>query len=149
MRTTLDRLYDEGFSRPWRILGSDTEASMPLEVSETDDAIEVKAQLPGVKAEDINITLSSGMLNIRAEHREDHDEKQKNFVRHEIRYGAMQRSISLPSGVDSNNVTATFDDGILRLKLPKSAEVMPKRIPISGSSGSQPQVGRQNETRAA
>jgi HSP20 family protein len=146
---TLDRLYEEGFSRPWRLLASDNEGSMPVEVSESDNSIDVKAQLPGVKAEDLNITLDNGVLNIRAEHREDRDEKQKNFVRHEIRYGSMQRSISLPAGVDSSNAEATFEDGILRLKLPKSAEMMPKRIPFSGSTNQQQISGGEGEAKAA
>jgi len=149
MRTALDRLYEDGISRPWRLLGSEMEGTVPVEVSESDDSIQVKAQLPGVKPEDVNVTVSNGMLNIRAEHREDRDEKEKNYVRHEIRYGSMQRTIPLPSGVDVNRAEATFEDGILRLKLGKAEEMMPKRIPIAGTQGQQQISGGESQQRAA
>lgn len=133
MRSMMDRLWDEGVSRPWRFLSTEMETTVPVEVSETDDAVEVKAELPGVKPEDVDITVSSGLLNIKAEHREEQEEKQKSYVRHEIRYGSMQRTISLPSTVDPDKAEASFENGIIRLKFPKSPEMQPKRIPISGS----------------
>jgi HSP20 family protein len=144
LRMTFDRLYDDGIMRPWRMLGSEGEGStgsMPIEVSDSEDSIEVKAQLPGVKPEDISITVTDDVLNIKAEHREAQEEKQKNFVRHEIRYGAMQRNISLPAPVNAENAEATFDNGILNLRLMKTAEMKTRRIPITGSSGSQ-QIGQ-------
>lgn len=147
MRMALDRLYDEGFTRPWRALGTEGEASMPVEISDSEDAIEIKAQLPGVKAEDINITVSNDILNIKAEHREDRDDKEKNYVRHEIRYGSMQRSISLPGMVNTENAEATFENGVLRLKLPKAAEMKQRRIQVNsgGSSGPQQISGEASE----
>jgi HSP20 family protein len=121
-----------GLTRPWRLLSPDLEATVPVEVTESDDEIEVKAEMPGVKPEDVNITLSNGLLNIKAEHREEKQEKQKNYVRQELRYGSMQRTLNLPATVDADKAEASFENGIVRLKFPKSPGMKAKRIPISG-----------------
>jgi HSP20 family protein len=98
LRSTMDRLFDEGFSRPWRFLstsnGSEYEATFPVEVSETDDALDVKASLPGVKPEEVDITVANDVLTIKAEHREESEDKKRDYYRREIRYGSFHRSMS-------------------------------------------------------
>lgn len=132
MRTTMDRLFDEGFSRPWRLIptSGETEATVPVEVSETDDALEVKASLPGAKPEDVEVTIQNDVLTIKATHEEKTEEKKKDFYRREIRYGSFQRALSLPVSVDSDKAEATFSNGILELKLPKAEAVRPKQIKV-------------------
>jgi HSP20 family protein len=133
LRTTMDRLFDEGFSRPWRFIGHETEASFPVEVSDTDEAVHVKAALPGVKPEDVEISVANGVLTIKAEHREATEEKKANFYRRELRYGTLQRALSLPVSVDADRAEATFKNGVVELTLPKSESLRPKQIKVTSS----------------
>jgi HSP20 family protein len=132
LRTTMDRLFDEGFSRPWRLMPApaELEATFPLEVSETEDAIEVKGSLPGVKPEDVEISVANGVLTVKAEHRETTEDKKRDFYRREIRYGSFHRAISLPVSVDADKAEARFENGLLHLTLPKAEAIRPKQIKI-------------------
>jgi HSP20 family protein len=133
MRTTMDRLFDEGFSRPWRLIpnSNEYEATFPVEVSETDEALEVKASLPGVKPEEVEITIANDVLTIKAAHQERTEEKKRDFYRREIRYGAFHRALSLPVSVNSDKAEAQFENGILQLTLPKAEAVRPKQIKVA------------------
>ena len=132
MRTTMDRLFDEGFSRPWRVLPATTEveSTFPIEVSETDEALEVKASLPGINPDDVEVTITNDVLTIKAAHEEKTEEKKKDFYRREIRYGSFHRALSLPVSVDADKAEASFDNGILQLKLPKAEAIRPKQIKV-------------------
>ena len=135
MRTAMDRLFDEGFSRPWRLIPSSTEqeATFPVEVSETDEALEVKASLPGVQPEDVEVTIANDVLTMKASHQEKTEEKKKDFYRREIRYGSFHRALSLPVSVDSDKAEARFENGILQLTLPKAEAVRPKQIKVAAN----------------
>jgi HSP20 family protein len=132
LRTTMDRLFDEGFSRPWRLMpaSSEYEAVFPVEVSETEDAIEVKAALPGVKPEEVDISVANDVLTIKAEHKETAEDKKRDFYRREIRYGSFHRALSLPVSVDADKAEARFDNGLLHLTLPKAESIRPKQIKV-------------------
>ncbi len=135
MRTTMDRLFDEGFSRPWRVIprSIETETTFPIEISETDEALEVKASLPGVKPEEVEVTVANDVLTIKAAHEEKTEEKKKkkkDFYRREIRYGSFHRALSLPVSVDADKAEAKFDNGILQLSLPKAEALRPKQIKV-------------------
>jgi HSP20 family protein len=132
IRTTMDRLFEDGFSRPWRLIPNPTEyeAVFPVEVSETEDAIEVKASLPGVKPDEVEITVANDVLTIKAEHRESTEDKKRDFYRREIRYGAFHRSLSLPVSVDADKSSARFENGVLALALPKAESLRPKQIKV-------------------
>jgi HSP20 family protein len=135
MRTAMDRLFDEGFSRPRRLTPHTTqyEATFPVEVSETDEAIEVKASLPGANPEDVEVTVANDVLTIKAAHEERTEEKKRDYYRREIRYGAFHRSLSLPVSVDSDKAEARFENGILHLTLPKAEAVRPKQIKVAAN----------------
>lgn len=135
LRSTMDRLFDEGFSRPWRFINAESyEASMPIEVSETDGELVVKASLPGVKPEEVDVTVQNDVLTIKAEHKETAEEGKREFYRREIRYGSFARSLSLPVKVDADAAEASYDNGVLMLRLPKAASVRPKQIKVGGAS---------------
>jgi HSP20 family protein len=128
----MDRLFDEGFSRPWRLMQSqDFETAFPVEVSQTDDEIEVKAALPGIRAEDVEISVANGVLSIKGEHKAETEDKKRDYYRREIRYGSFQRSLSLPVSVDADKAQAHYEDGILSLRLPKAESLRPKQIKVS------------------
>jgi HSP20 family protein len=129
----MDRLFDEGFSRPWRLMPttSEYEAVLPVEVSQTDDAIEVKASLPGVRPEDVEITVANDVLTIKAQHKEETEDKQRDYYRREIRYGAFHRALSLPVSVDADKAVARHVNGLLYLTLPKAESIRPKQIKVA------------------
>jgi HSP20 family protein len=137
LRGTMDRLFDEGFSRPWRLIGSEAapEAAFPIEVSQTEDALDVKAALPGVKPDEVEISVQNDVLTIRAEHKEQTEDAKRDYYRREIRYGAFQRAMALPTSVNADKAQAKFDNGILYLHLPKADAVRPKQIKVSGGDG--------------
>jgi HSP20 family protein len=132
MRTTMDRLFDEGFSRPWRLIPNSTEyeATFPVEVSETDESLDVQASLPGINPEEVEVTVATDVLTTTAAHQETKEEKKRDYYRREIRYGSFHRSLSLPVSVDADKAQANFDNGILSLTLPKAEAIRPKQIKV-------------------
>ena len=138
VRTTMDRLFDEGFSRPRRLIPNSTghEVTFPVEVSETDEVLEVKASLPGVKPEEVDVSVANDVLTIKASHEEKTEETKRDYYRREIRYGSFHRSLALPVSVDSEKAEATFENGILYLKLPKAEALRPRQIKVgTGTNG--------------
>ena len=101
-----------------------------VDISETDDAIEVKADLPGIKPEDIDISVHDNRLTIKGERKEESESKDKEIHRVERRYGSFYRSILLPAGCDADQVSAESDNGVITIRLPKPAESKAKRISV-------------------
>jgi HSP20 family protein len=131
LRDTMDRLFDRGFSRPWRLLTWETgDGLFPVDLYETDDEVVVKASLPGVKPEEVQISVTGDTLTVKGETREEHEEKQPNYYRQERRYGTFSRTLSLPVKVDADKAKAEFENGVLELRLPKVPEVRPKTIEV-------------------
>ena len=128
IRQTMDRLFDD--TRPWRVLGNGGDTYFPIDLYETADEVVVKASLPGVKAEDIDISVTGQVLTLRGESKEEHEEKSQNYYRRERRSGTFLRQISLPTEVDSAKAQASFEDGVLKLRLPKVEAVKPKTIKV-------------------
>lgn len=102
-----------------------------LDVVENDDAYIVRASLPGLKAEDIDVNIEDDVLTIKAEHSEENEESDENYLMRERTYGSYRRSVRLPSGVDGDNTTAQFEDGVLTLTLAKREEFKPKKIEVA------------------
>jgi HSP20 family protein len=130
-----DRFFDD-FWAPVRREGEGTAAFFAprVDVKDNDDHFEITAELPGVKKEDIHLTLADGVLTLEAEAKqEDKEEKDGKIIRQERRYGKMMRSFNLGSEVHEEDISAEFNDGVLKLKAPKRAEPAPttRRISIS------------------
>jgi HSP20 family protein len=132
LRDTMDRLFDRGFSRPWRLVSWTGEGAgfFPVDLYETDEEVVVKASLPGVNPDDVHISVTGEALTIKAETKEEHEERQKNYYRQERHYGSTQRVLALPVRVDADKAKAEFDQGVLTLRLPKAAEVRAKTIEV-------------------
>jgi HSP20 family protein len=124
------RLFEEGFSKPWRILGADQVDAFPLDLSETADEIAVTAALPGIKPEDLDISITNDGLMIRAQRREEAMTEGRSFHRRELIYGTIERSIALPIRVDADQAQATLENGLLRLTLPKLDSQKAKSIHV-------------------
>lgn len=101
-----------------------------LDVTESKEAYNVDVEVPGVRPEDINVTIDRGMLTIQGERRSEEEKTDRSYHRVERRYGSFRRSISLPGDVDSSRVEASYDQGVLHLVVPKTAASQPKRIEV-------------------
>jgi len=131
LREAMDRLFEESFVHPragWLApLGTE---SLAVDMYETDDEVVVKTAVPGVKSEDIDVSITGDVLTIKGETKTEETVEKANYIRQERRYGAFTRSLSLPSTVVADKATAEFENGVLTLTLPKAEEVKPKTIKV-------------------
>lgn len=128
MRDWMDRFFEDAFTRMDRPLGF---LGVPsVDMYQTDDDVIVKATLPGVKPEDINISVTGDVLNIRGEVKEEQVKEGASYHLRERRFGTFSRSLPLPSAVVADRAKAEFDNGVLTLTLPKAEEVKPKTITV-------------------
>jgi len=135
LRQAMDRLFEDSYVRPgsW---GSTTESQpLALDVRTTSDELIVEAALPGVKPEDVDITVEGGTLTINAQSRTEEEERNEGVLVREIRRGTYSRSISLPQGLEADKASANFENGILNLRIPKAEQVKPRQIRINTTSG--------------
>lgn len=135
LRDAMDRLFEDSFVRPrsgWLMpMGG---ADLALDMYETKDDVVVKTALPGVKPDEVDISLTGDTLTIRGETKEEKEANKENYLRKERRYGAFERSVTLPSGLQTDKAEASFDNGMLTLKIPKSEQVKPKSIKVKAKS---------------
>jgi HSP20 family protein len=117
-----------GFGRPLRTLPQDFD--IKVDVSETDKEYKVKADIPGVKKEDINVAIDGNIISITAETRREVEQKDEKWLRTERQYGKVQRSFSLGQDVDAGGVKAKYDQGVLNMVLPKMAGAISKQVTI-------------------
>jgi HSP20 family protein len=129
LRDAMNRLWETSFV-PWSTASG--QGGMPaLDVSETDDEYVVMASLPGVKPEDVKLSVQNNMLTIAGECCRDEERKEgERSLQRERRHGTFSRSISLPAAVDADRANAQFEHGCLRLTLPKAEAARPRQIPI-------------------
>ena len=142
MRSLMDRFFDEPFlSTPslWSQRGENF--PLPLDLLEEEGQYVVKASIPGVNPEDVEITLTDNVLTIKGESKRESENNQSNYHVRERHYGTFMRQISLPMPVDSDAVEATHENGVLTLRLPKTEAAKPKRISVRPTvEGQQPQL---------
>ncbi len=130
LREAMDRALDERFFRPPLPFGPWAEETLAVDMYETDESVVVKATIPGVNVEDIDVSVTGDTLTIKAESREEEEIKRENYLRHERRYGSVCRTVTLPGGLESEQADADYSDGILTLTFPKTEEVKPKTIAV-------------------
>lgn len=120
LQREIDRVFSD-FNRGAPALSEFRKGMMALKVNvaETDKAVEVTAEIPGVDSKDIDVQLKDGVLTIKGEKKEEKDEKQKDYHVVERSYGMFERSFTVPSEVDAGKVEAAFDKGVLKVTLPK------------------------------
>ncbi len=128
LREAMDRLFNDAFTRP---LDLGTSWQMPaIDMYQTDDNVIVKVTLPGIKASDVQISVTGDMLTVKGELKEKEEVKEKAYHIREHRHGSFERSLSLPTNVVADKAKAEFEDGILTITLPKAEEVKPKTITV-------------------
>jgi HSP20 family protein len=130
LRQAMDRLFDDTVFRPFTPYAPSEFSRLPLDVRTTPDALLVEAELPGMKPEDVEITVENGTLTIRAEDRTQRTEEQGDWIVREISHGSVMRAVTLPSGLEADKAEATFEHGVLKLRIPKAEQVKPRQIQI-------------------
>jgi HSP20 family protein len=128
LREMMDRMIDEVFERPFGVTFA---GQVPaIDMYQTDNEVVVKAALPGVKADDVQISVTGDVLTIKGEIKQEEEQKGRSYHIREHRWGAFERSIILPTAVVADKAKAEFENGILTITLPKAEEVRPKTITV-------------------
>ena len=130
LRQAMDRLFDDTVFRPFTTFGNGELSRLPLNVRTTADALIVEADLPGVTPEDVDITIENNTLTIRAEDRTERAEEQGDWLVREISRGSVMRTVTLPTGLEADRAEATFEHGVLTLRIPRAEQVKPRQIQI-------------------
>ncbi|HET7145107.1 MAG TPA: Hsp20/alpha crystallin family protein, partial [Anaerolineales bacterium] len=129
LREAMDHLFDDAFTRPLR-MGNGHWSAPAVDMYQTDNEIIVKAAIPGVKTDEVQIHVTGEMLTIKGEVKEKTEVQEKAYHLREQRWGAFERTIALPTDVIADKAKAEFENGILTITLPKAEEVRPKSITI-------------------
>jgi HSP20 family protein len=132
LRDAVSSLLQESFVRTGGMAAGGGTMTLPLDVHETEAEFVVKASLPGIKQEDVHVTVHGDTLTIRGETKAEEEKKGQTWHLRERRTGSFQRSVSLATPIDSEKAQARFEHGVLTLTLPKSEKARPKQIKISG-----------------
>jgi HSP20 family protein len=131
LRDAMDHLFDEAFTRPWNQGDGGRGLGMPaVDMYQTDDEVVVKMAVPGMKPEDVQISVTGDTLSIKGETKEETDTKEKAYHIREQRWGSFERTLTLPTAVRSEKAQAEFENGVLKVTLPKAEEVKPKTITV-------------------
>jgi HSP20 family protein len=129
LREAMDRLLNDAFTRPLNLDGDNW--SIPaVDMYQTDDDIVVKAALPGIKADEVQINVTGEVLTIKGEVKQEEEVKEKAYHLREQRWGTFERSLALPTDVIADKAKADFENGVLTVTLPKAEKVKPKTISI-------------------
>ena len=138
LRDAVNSLLHESFVRPG---GTPAQAgglaAFPLDVCETENEFVVKAALPGVKPDDVQVTIHGDTLTIRGQSKAEEEKKGEHWHLRERRFGTFQRALSLTTPVDADKAQAQFENGVLTLRIPKSEAAKPKQIKIGGTAPGQ------------
>ncbi len=130
LREAMDRLFDDAFTRPLSVRDGWSMATPAIDMYQTDNEVVVKASIPGLKAEDVQINVTGDILTLKGEARQEEEHKDRAWHIREQRFGSFERSVVLPTDVKSDKAEAVFENGILTITLPKADEVKPKTINI-------------------
>lgn len=139
LRSFMDRYFDEPFfAAPQLWSQRNGSYSLPLDVIEEDGQYIVKASVPGVNPEDVEITLTDNVLTIKGEMKQENERDEANYHVHERRSGSFMRQVALPTTVNPDQVEAINENGVLTLHLPKSEAAKPKKITVKKTVDSKP-----------
>ena len=133
LQSEMNRLFNTVFEGPAPSGGTMRRWMPAMDLLESGDHFLLRADLPGLSEEDVTIELEDSTLTISGERKSEHTTENEGFYRVERATGSFSRSLTLPKGVDAENVTASFDRGVLEVRVPKPAERKPRRISIGGS----------------
>jgi HSP20 family protein len=134
----MNRLFNTFFDTPGPNGGQTVRRWLPpMDLVETEDDFVLKADLPGLSEQDVNIELEDNVLTISGERKSEHEERREGVHRVERAAGSFTRSLTLPDGVDPESIKASFDRGVLEVRIPKPEQRKPRKVEISVGSGGQ------------
>ena len=136
LQTEMNRLFNTAFDTTSGGAGSAGGArrwTPAMDLLETDDHFVLRADLPGMNESDVSVELEDNVLTVSGERKTEHEERREGFFRMERAYGSFSRSLTLPQGVDADEVSAAFDRGVLEVRFPKPAQRKPRKISIGGA----------------
>jgi HSP20 family protein len=138
VQNEMNRLFNTLFDQPGqprRGTGIATRWVPAMDLIETDNHYVLRADLPGLSREDVNIELESNVLTVSGERKADHEQRDEGYYRVERAFGAFARSLTLPEGVDPDAIEANFDRGVLEIRIPKPEERKPRKVTITAGVG--------------
>lgn len=132
LREAMDRLFEESFVRPsTRRLALSEGTPLAVDLYETDEDVVAKMALPGIDMDDIDVSVARNTLTIKAETKAEEEVEEDRYLCRERRFGTYARSLTLPVAVEADEAEATYENGVLTLRLPKVEEAKPKTIEVS------------------
>jgi HSP20 family protein len=135
-REAVDRLFDDTTFRPLAWGGA--EARLPLDIMSSEDNIVIEAALPGIRPEDVEITVHQDTLTIGVKEQAERETQEGERVYRELRRSSGTRTLTLPNGLDTEAARATFENGMLRLEIPRAEAAKPRQIPVHGVTEAKP-----------
>ena len=131
----MDQVFSDLFASHEGETDTESTSWMPtVDISETENGFEIRAELPGVSEEDVNVSVTDNRLTIKGEKRQEAETDEKNYRRVERRYGSFQRRFTLPKHIETDAIKAEFKDGVLTLEIPKAEAAKPTEVPITTAS---------------
>ncbi|HYL07200.1 MAG TPA: Hsp20/alpha crystallin family protein [Candidatus Udaeobacter sp.] len=135
----MDRLFGDMFEtrQQQETRGQKMTFRLPVDIAETDSSYVIKAPVPGFNPDDVELTVSGNVLTINATHKEEKEDKKGNYIRREMSFGDYVRQIALPNDARPDNINATFNNGVLKIEVPRAPKPQPKRIPVQAEAQKQ------------
>ncbi|TMB91725.1 MAG: Hsp20/alpha crystallin family protein [Chloroflexi bacterium] len=115
-------------------MNGDEIAGLPVDIRQTDDAFVIEASVPGFRPEDVEVTFADGLLTIKGNRSAETEDKSGTYVRRERRTTSVFRQVGLPAEVRDDHINATFDNGVLRITVPRAEKAQPRRIPVTAGT---------------
>lgn len=134
LRSEMERMYENYLREPFERIGRGFESLAPwgpaLDIAESDQAVTVRVEIPGIDPQEIDLQVTGNQLIIAGEKKDTHEHRGEDFYHSERRFGSFRRAVQLPVGIDADRVTADYDHGVLTVQLPKAQGVRPKRVEV-------------------
>ena len=137
----MDQFFDGAFgSALVRSRNGDSTATLPVDLKQTDEAFVIQASVPGFTPEDVEVTFDQNVLSIRGNRRQESEDQREGWVHRERRSSSVFRQVALPAEVRADEITASFENGVLGIVVPRAQKAQPKRIPVTPGAAAQPKV---------
>ncbi len=149
IQSEMNRLFNSFFDTPTHSNGAALRRWVPaMDVTQTEDAYVLKADLPGLSESDVTIEVDDNVLTVSGERKSSNEDRKAGYYRVERSYGSFRRSLTLPEGVDAEAITATFDKGVLEVSVPKPAHTAPRKVQITvgAAPAAEPQAIESSES---
>ena len=134
LQSEMNRVFDAFFGSPRAGNGGTRRWVPAMDLVESEDHLVLRADLPGLGPDDVNIEVKDGVLEVSGERKTEHQDKAEGYYRVERAYGRFARTLSLPDGIDADKIAADFDKGVLEVKIPKPEERKPHRVQIGSGT---------------